>query len=201
MGLWAFDDDLAVDGVGYSAKVLSVLELRIADAIRRSLHLVRAHPMLLQQVLQLVGVASGRPCPDDDVQLAPPGQALVGGQTGEVGAPDEPAQAHPLGVVGADDGDPLIARRIARRVDAVRREATIVVAGAAHVAAVDGVIEEGGREQLHGRLRLRHVDVLSSTGATGVVDSGERGQSEEAGRHVVGVGHERPGGRHDRASR
>ena len=75
----------------------------------------------------------------------------------------------------------------------VRCVVRVDVAAPDRGAAVDLLVEDGGCQQVQGGLGLRHVHVLAGAGPLGVVEGGDARERREPGRHVVGVGGERPG--------
>ena len=154
---------------------------------------MRGDAARLQRRLDLGGRVRARPRRERGVD-----ELALGAARHEVLAADRRAQRAPVAFVAHRDRHPRVLARA--REDPVRVELAVALpAGGGH-AAVRGVVEERGREEVQRGLALRHVDVLAEAGAIAVFERGEDRERVVAHADEVGVGGVRAGGRRSRAS-
>ena len=123
------------------------------------------------------------PLGDDGFDLVFTGEAVVDGTQGfEAG---DHAQAFPIDVVAAGDGDPTVFAR--RGKHAVGREAAGAVAISAGRGAVVQMLDELCVEEMDGGFILREFGVLSFAGAVAMEDGGHHLHRGEVGHGEVRV--------------
>jgi hypothetical protein len=175
-------------------EVTAVGKLRIGAQRRAVLDGANRDAVGLEQRLDRRRIA--RACPGGHLLVecvlvrAPRGRAQEARVAHELGASHGRAQRQERPVTVDGDRHPAVVT--CRWVDAVGDEVRVPVADPVREPAVRGVIEQCAGEEVQRRLRLGEVDELSGSGPAAVLERRQDRRRDEARRHVVGVGAERP---------